>query len=71
MAKAKISQRQEDDNKTPEQIKSDFKTALDKALLNPANKVKYKTETGTRYVTIDGVPNKIVDGVYIPLTRIS
>lgn len=62
----------QDQNKTKAQFKADFDEVLAKALANKSiNTEKYPTPTGAKYVSRNGIPNKMVNGEWVPLTRIN
>jgi len=62
-----------DAGKTKETLKAEFLALTDIAKGKVINQDKYATvdmNGPTRYLHINGIPNKLVDGVYVPLTRI-
>jgi hypothetical protein len=62
----------QDQNKTKAQFKADFDAVLAKALANKSiNTESYPTPTGTKYVSRNGIPHKIINGQWVPLTKIN
>jgi len=55
--------------KTYDEAKSQFEKALARAAKNPANRVLKPTTAG--YMMKDGIPHKISNGKWIPLSKIN
>ena len=51
-------------------VKSDFEKAVERANNNPANQPRYDKVKMKSYTPINGIPHKIVDGKFEPLTKI-
>lgn len=58
-------------NVSKEEAKIAFEKVLEKANKMAGNKEKYTPNVQTSYMTRDGIPHKLKDGQWIPLTKIN
>ena len=58
-------------NQNRDEAAKEFKLALEKAKKNPSNGQRFEATKTIGYMERDGIPHKMVNGNWIPLTRIN